>query len=273
MSNNLELLQALRKDIDKVDGQIINLLKERMTIVHNVGKIKAQTKQKSFIRPAREATMVKSIISHLHPIYPESSIERIWRSIISASLNLEQPLTIAVYEQNNNRDFYWLAREYFGNFMPIVLFNTPEEVIKFTTERACHVGIIGVNDLANNSLISYKDKVKIFGHIPLVINSNSSHQISAFAIAQTDVEETTDDITIIACKIKSNITQSAIISQFGKNGLSIAKTTQSYDYMILYVDSFISSLNTGAMANVMGQIANYIEDIALLGCYAKPIEV
>ena len=70
-------LASLRSQIDAIDTQIIELLSQRLQIVHQVGKLKAASPKTSFIRPAREATMVKHLIQQAAGHYQPEVISRI----------------------------------------------------------------------------------------------------------------------------------------------------------------------------------------------------
>ena len=76
-------LEAYRKEIDKIDNHIIDLLNERGLIVQKIGKLKQHLK-KDVYQPQREKEIIARIkekSSILKPI----SIEAIWREIIKAS--------------------------------------------------------------------------------------------------------------------------------------------------------------------------------------------
>ena len=56
----------LRKQIDIIDDKIIDLLKERLDVVKEVGKIKhSQGGKFSFIRSGREAEMLRNLTAKM----------------------------------------------------------------------------------------------------------------------------------------------------------------------------------------------------------------
>ena len=116
----MESLDDLRTEIDRIDSQIASLLLERASYVKKVGERKAaRNLQKSFIRSGREATMVRKLVDHLKFLYHPAATLAIWRTIISSSLSMEQPMNIASYVSPENDTSFWLAREYFGAFSAI----------------------------------------------------------------------------------------------------------------------------------------------------------
>ena len=50
-----------RKEIDQIDQKLLNLIHERSKLVINAGKIKKKSGDKTFYRPDREASLIKTL--------------------------------------------------------------------------------------------------------------------------------------------------------------------------------------------------------------------
>lgn len=88
-------LKQLRKKIDELDQKIISLLGERTEYVLEVGKSKTETGQ-SIYAPERESEIYQKIDSLGGKMsLPKDALKAIYREIMSASLALEKPMTIA----------------------------------------------------------------------------------------------------------------------------------------------------------------------------------
>lgn len=89
--NNLKkVLRELREEIDKIDDTIVDLLNKRGEIVINIGNLKEKLDMKVF-QPHREKEIIKRL-KDKSGIFKNSSIEAIWKEIMSAS-KLIQGLT------------------------------------------------------------------------------------------------------------------------------------------------------------------------------------
>ena len=87
-------LEHLRKNIDALDGDIMRLLNERTRLALEAGKLKTEA-GKEIYAPERESEIYRRIEeSHDGPL-PKQAMKTIYREIMSASLALEKPLTIA----------------------------------------------------------------------------------------------------------------------------------------------------------------------------------
>ncbi|HIE44519.1 MAG TPA: prephenate dehydratase [Candidatus Omnitrophica bacterium] len=87
-------IQRLRKEIDKIDKEILRLLNKRAEVAVQIGKIKKE-KGFSLYCPLREKNLINTLIKKNEGPLPPESIENIYREILSASVNLQKGLTIA----------------------------------------------------------------------------------------------------------------------------------------------------------------------------------
>jgi len=87
-------LEKLRKDIDEIDTEILNLLNKRAHIVVEIARIKRNERAK-FYSPEREREILERITSLNKGPFPNDTLKVIYREILSASLFLEEPLKVA----------------------------------------------------------------------------------------------------------------------------------------------------------------------------------
>lgn len=89
-----QTLADLRRQIDALDDQILDLLNRRARLVIAVGKAK-EGASGDFYVPSREQAIYARLIAANPGPFPEEGVRRVFREIISASLSLEQPLKVA----------------------------------------------------------------------------------------------------------------------------------------------------------------------------------
>jgi chorismate mutase/prephenate dehydratase len=90
----MESLKKLRKSIDRIDNDILNLLNERANKSLKIGQLKSKKTKPSF-SPDREAQIYKRLIqANRGPLHNET-IKAIYREIMSGSLALQNPPRIA----------------------------------------------------------------------------------------------------------------------------------------------------------------------------------
>lgn len=87
-------LDDIRKQIDLIDQELLNLLSQRADLVHEVGVVKKRDGLQIYA-PEREQALLDRLISMNQGRLPEKSIRAIYREIMSAALALEDDLKIA----------------------------------------------------------------------------------------------------------------------------------------------------------------------------------
>ncbi len=87
-------LDDIRKHIDEIDGQLLDLLSDRADLVHQVGEVKKRDGLQIYA-PEREEALLRRLIERNKGRLPEKSIRAIYREIMSAALALEDDLKIA----------------------------------------------------------------------------------------------------------------------------------------------------------------------------------
>lgn len=89
-------LGAIRQQIDTVDEQILHWLTQRGQLAQQVALAKRQTgEQTAFYRPEREAEVLRRVVALNPGPLPPAAIAVIFREIMSACLNLQNPLRVA----------------------------------------------------------------------------------------------------------------------------------------------------------------------------------
>lgn len=275
MSSLVEDLSQLREEIDRIDHQIIELLKARIEVVHKVGKYKSQHSQTvSFIRSGREARMLRDLTDKLKDTLPAAAVGTIWRMIISTSLNLEQGMSIASYVTTENPSCYWLAREYFGSFVPISKDAKADDVIHKVAASEVAVGILPFFDNGNAApwwVRPQKEQndIYIFARIPF-IEQPHHNDTPVLAIANVLPEETGDDRSLLAIHTTPD-TQSDIIAHISEtfdSGITVLESYGSSDHLV-EVDCFIDK-NDENFKRLCQQLGKE-QSIRYMGAYATPI--
>lgn len=87
-------LEDIRRQIDAIDHELLNLLNRRADLVHEVGVVKKRDGLQIYA-PEREEALLRRLIEMNHGRLPEKSIRAIYREIMSAALALEDDLKIA----------------------------------------------------------------------------------------------------------------------------------------------------------------------------------
>ncbi len=86
-------LEELRKKINDIDAELVELLNERAKVVIEIGKLKDKTDSPVYA-PHREKQVLEKIKVENNGPLPDSCLMAIWRELMSGSFYLEKPLRI-----------------------------------------------------------------------------------------------------------------------------------------------------------------------------------
>lgn len=174
MSNSDELEQ-LRKRIDEVDAQLLELISERARIAAEVARVKgALAKNQSFYRPEREAQILRKVMENNKGPLSQEEMARLFREIMSACLALEQPLQIA-YLGPEGTFTQAAALKHFGHSVTTVPHDSIDQVFREVEAASCNFGVVPIENsiegVVNHTLdMLINSPLKISGEVELRIH-------------------------------------------------------------------------------------------------------
>lgn len=126
-------LDAIRQRIDELDNRIHDTLMERAELVLKVGEEKRRNNIQ-IVQPAREARMIRRLLSRHKGVLPQMAVVRIWRELVGAVSLLQTGLRATIATPDGNNEYWDLARDYFGSCLPFQKAATPLSAISALKE-------------------------------------------------------------------------------------------------------------------------------------------
>ncbi len=136
MTSSDATLQSLRRQIDRIDDQLHDLLMARAAMVEQVAAAKPGSAV--LLRPGREAEILRRLAARHAGPFPKGALMRIWREVIGASAGIQAPLSVAVAGEG----LADLARDHFGVVCTITASTSPGQVVKLVDEGKVTVGVL-----------------------------------------------------------------------------------------------------------------------------------
>jgi chorismate mutase/prephenate dehydratase len=137
-------LDEIRRKIDKIDAELIDLLSKRADLVHEVGRLKKRDGLEIYA-PEREDALLKRLSELNKGRLPDRSIRAIYREIMSAALALEDDLKIA-YLGPEGTWTHQAAIKKFGhsvNYTPLANF---ADVFDHVARRKADYGVVPIEN-------------------------------------------------------------------------------------------------------------------------------
>lgn len=288
MSDHIPSLADLRHDIDVLDDQILDLLRRRAEAVQRIADTKsrepvaATAQPDGFLRPGREAQILRRLASRARGGLPVAALTRIWRELISALYRYQAPVKVAVHAPNKSAARWDLARDYYGSTTPMQLCTTASAVFRALAQPAT-LGIMALPEdgekecwwplLASRSA----DTPRIVTRLPFVPNPRGRFaELGAYVIANAQPEESGDDITLLVLQMSeaspSMARLSGLLTQVGLAGQVVAQYRRGEDgaRVLLELPGFVAAEDARLAALVAADPAQ-IFDAVVIGAYAVPL--
>ena len=166
-------LQTLREQIDRIDDQLLDLLNQRASIVIEVGHVKEKD-EGSFYVPSREKKIYERLTGGNPGPFPNEAVRKVFREIISASLNMELPLQVAFLGPQSTFT-HQAAMQQFGLSASLVPLKSIPAVFEEVERGRAHYGVIPVENstegVVNHTLDMFiNSDLKIIAEIMLEIS-------------------------------------------------------------------------------------------------------
>src|SRR5262249_25928573 len=135
-------LGDLRKEIDRIDEAMHQLLMERGQIIDRLISTKKTQETGSAFRPAREADMMRRLGQRHKGILPLDTAESIWRVIIATSPHVEAPFAVHADLSAGDAMMRDSARFHFGFTVPFVPHMGAAAVVEAVSESKGDLGLV-----------------------------------------------------------------------------------------------------------------------------------
>lgn len=273
-------LESLRREIDRIDDGLHDLLMKRASLVE---KIAAAKPEGVALRPGREALILRRLAERHKGPFPMVAMVRIWREIMGALVGLQRPFSVAVYQPDRGAGYIELARNHFGLVWPVAIQSSPGQVVRQVADGLASVGVVPLPGQGSEeqwwlSLTSEAGNLpRIVGKLPFVANdsvSNRAEPLEALVIACRDHEPTGRDRTVLALETAPDVSRDrlrAVLAAAGTEPTAMVATHRDEVVWLHLVE--VAGHLTAADGRVaeLAAAKDPVLRISVLGGYAEPL--
>ena len=182
-------LADLRKEIDRIDEAMHQLLIERGTIIDRLISVKrSQDTGTSAFWPAREAEMMRRLVKRHKGRLPLDTVESIWRVIISTFTYVQAPFSVHADLSAGDALMRDSARFHFGFTVPFVAHMGAAAVVAAVSASKGDLGLVPAFDIASAgawwSALEFDAAPKIIARLPFVERSDHPAALPVFVISR-----------------------------------------------------------------------------------------
>ena len=249
-------IRDLRTQIDNLDDQMHDLLMQRVVLAEQIGQKKnknPETTSSFALCSKREIEILRRLCNRHKGKMDKEVLIRIWREIISASVNLQSPLNIAVFITDQSKSNLEIARNYFGAYTPVILCRSVSLVLKELTQGEANIAILSLNEDKQVCwwyAVAQENKrpVNVFLKLPLTgSGKNNGNLRPAYALSELPFEATGQDKTLLVAETDGTLSLSTLDLLLKNEGIATDAICDAYtpDAMrkayLFEVDGFVSN--------------------------------
>lgn len=275
-------LSDLRRDIDAIDDQLHDLVRQRTKIVEEVRAYKKDERVK--IRPEREAEIMYRLFAQHEGKFPKRELFSIWRELINATLSIEGPFSVGVFMEESDCGFWDLARDQYGSYTPMTAFPSTRRIIEAVQKQEVTVGILPIPARKEDKpwwrrmVFEGADTPRVIARLPFVTGSNARSQgRGALVIAPVAQEPTGRDRTYLVLESVQQLRPAKLTKAFGDVDLPVVFSSENLEtdrpqvwQTMIEIDCFVTA-DDPRVKSVEDIFDGAIQRVVSLGGYATPV--
>src|SRR5579862_2690499 len=261
-------LGDLRKEIDRIDETMHELLMERGEIINTLIKVKNTQEVGSAFRPAREAEMMRRLVKRHKGILPLDTAESIWRVIISTFTYVQSPFSVHADLSAGDASMRDSARFHFGFTVPFVPHMGASSVVEAVTESKGDLGLIPAFALAGGgpwwTALEFKAAPKIIARLPFVERADHPAAMPVFVVSRAAADAMVTETEVWSMRVSG--WSAAAVNALAALADVIAVPDRAFDGAALLVS--VERGGMDAVSDALLKIGASIRSSALVGSHA-----
>lgn len=221
-----EKLDEIRRKIDTLDTRIHETLMERAELVLQIGEEKRKNNIE-VVQPAREARMIRRLLSRHKGALPEMAVVRIWRELVGAVSLLQTGLKVVVADVEEHREYWDQAKDYFGSCLPMERSFSTMNALKSVREgRATFAVVPYPTDSASEPPWWESLHDDVAGDLKIIIRlphgddpKNKNPEKRAVVVAKMGFDCSDDDHSFLLLECDPHISRTKIVDTSKEEGL------------------------------------------------------
>jgi chorismate mutase len=262
-------LADLRREIDRIDGSMHELLIERGQIIDRLIAVKKTQESGSAFRPAREADMMRRLVERHHGNLPLDTVEGIWRVIISTFTYVQAPFSVHADLSTGDALMRDSARFHFGFTAPFEPHLGAASVVEAVSESKGDLGLVPAFAVAGSgpwwAALEFESAPKIIARLPFVERANHPAGLPVFVMSRVAPDAMVTETEVWSMRVSG--WNAASINAVASLADVIAVPDSAFDGAALLVS--VTKGGIGAVSAALVGTGASIRSTALVGSHAN----
>jgi chorismate mutase len=198
-------LAELRREIDRIDEGLHELLMERGEIIDRLIAAKQTQESGSAFRPAREAEMMRRLVHRHRGILPLDTAESIWRVIIATFTYVQAPFSTHADLSAGEAAMRDSARFHFGFTVPFVPHIGAAGVTAAVSASRGDLGLVPAFTTAGSgawwSALEFDSAPKVIARLPFIERPDHPAALPVFVISRVTAEAMVKEVEVWSVRV------------------------------------------------------------------------
>jgi chorismate mutase len=261
-------LTDIRRDIDRIDAAMHELLIERSQIIDRLIAVKKTEEVGSAFRPAREADMMRRLVGRHHGNLPLDTVESIWRVIISTFTFVQSPFAVHADLSAGDALMRDSARFHFGFTVPFEPHMGASSVVEAVSASRGDLGLIPAFATAGAgpwwTALEFDAAPKIIARLPFVERADHPAAMPVFVVSRVAADAMVTETEVWSMRISG--WNAAAVNAVAALADVIAVPDRAFDGAALLVS--VERGGIGAVSAELRKLGASIRSAALVGSHA-----
>ena len=262
-------LNDLRKEIDRIDEAMHQLLMQRGEIIDRLIAVKKSQETGSAFRPAREAEMMRRLVKRHKGILPLDTAESIWRVIISTFTFVQAPFSVHADLSAGDALMRDSARFHFGFTVPFVPHMGAAAVVEAVSSSKGDLGLVPAFAVASAgawwSALEFDAAPKIIARLPFVERADHPAALPVFVLSRVAADAMATDAAVWSVRVSGwGATAAQALSAVTD---FIAQPDRAFDGAALLI-TLPKGVTLEAMSAALVKAGATVRSAALVGSHA-----
>lgn len=277
--DNASELERLRRDIDRIDSELGQLLVTRQAVSERIGTLKTSTAD--VLRPGREAQILRRLVHEIGGGIAPESVLRIWREILATSTRAQAAFAAAVCAPTGERALWDVARSHFGGATSLQCVDRPPQGLRAVADDSAQVAVLPPpsDDLLWwTGLIESVPRLHVVARLPFgpPRPGEGADRVEAFVVGRMAPDPSGDDISVLALNAAGGLSRGRLRDLLAEAGLdatwrAVTRPPASQEvWHLIEVDGFVAE-DDRRLVELPRDYPREVERCVRLGAYARPL--
>ena len=268
-------LAALRASLDGIDDEIHALLIRRAGVVEQV----ARAGKRGALRPGREASIIRRLLSQHAGTLPPQALFRVWRELLAATTAMQGGLAVAVCETDPGAGFTQAAREHFGALTPLRAYSRPAQALAEVSAGTASVAVLPLPSETESwwTALLHRDepRIHVVARLPFWASPRpeGAPAVQALVVSPIPPDASGRDRSLLGLELDQDVSRARLSAALATAGLAINGVVLRRDpgapvaHALVEVDGYLEDDDPRLIG--LGAV---LRPPVVMGGYAVPLE-